>query len=389
MVKRILCLLVCIACLIPIGAAGAETLGFGFVNAKDVALRKAPGERRIHRLPKDTCVWITDSKTDGKGTLWYKVNAGVRENYTSYDFTGWIMAEFVDAGDEVWHDVTSVSAHGFGMTALRTDGTVVTAGRPWWINGVTTSIRGWADGYTSVVQAGVLNHAMGQFVITSDGTFASYSEWLQNSFAGIPLRLFCGRRPYPAITREQKLVLTEELPLQWLSPQEEPTPEQLARVEQMTCNNSIMLLRTTDGDIMAARFDQDSAESALPDWTAWTELVGISTDTSLNAEDRFDCNVYVGVRRDGSIVAEPQWLEEALSGWTDMAQVELFSTYALGLRKDGTAVSVGLRGHYAPDVSAWRDVKAIDVASTYCVGIKQDGTLIFSGDYIFMGEGHS
>lgn len=386
MMKRILCLLMCMMCLLPVHAAGAETLGFGFVNAKDVALRKAPGERRIHRLPKDACVWITDSQTDGEGTLWYKVNVGVRENYTSYDFTGWIMAEFVDAGDEVWHDVASVSACRLGMIALRTDGTVESAGRCCVINDKWTDLRGWADGYTPVVQAGVLPR-LAQFVITEGGTLVCSDHG--TLFAGISLRMYHGEYPALAISREGELVMDESCELEWLLPQEEPGPEALARVEQITGSGAVLLMRTSDGSVIAARFRDDYEGDSLPDWSTWTELTGISASSCVDTENRYVCNVYVGVRRDGSLLAEPRWLAEALAGWTDMAQVEVDEHYALGLRKDGTVVSMGLNGHSAPDVSSWQDVTAIAVADDYCVGIRQDGTLIFAGNHIFMREGHS
>ena len=386
MMKRILCLLMCMICLLPIHAAGAETLGFGFVNAKDVALRKAPGERRIHRLPKDACVWITDSQTDGKGTLWYKINVGVHENHTNYDFTGWIMAEFVDAGDDVWHDVASVSAGRLGMIALRTDGTVESAGCPCVINNKWTSLRGWADSYAPVRQAGVLQW-LAQFVITEDGTYVSSDSG--NRLKDTPLRMYYGEFPYPAISREGELFYMDDVQaLEWLFPQEEPGPEALAQVEQIACSDTVMLMRTADGGVMAARFQNDYKDDSLPDWSAWTELTGISASKCIDAQRRVN-NAYVGVRKDGSLLAEPRWLAEALSDWTDMAQVEVEYRYALGLRKDGTAVSVSLDGHAAPDVSSWRDVTAIAVADDYCVGIRRDGTLIFAGDHIFMREGNS
>ena len=54
----------------------AETYGFGIVNDTDVALRENPGGKKLTRLPKDTCVWIRDTRTDGDGSVWYEVSAG-------------------------------------------------------------------------------------------------------------------------------------------------------------------------------------------------------------------------------------------------------------------------------------------------------------------------
>ncbi len=72
--------------------AGAEVLGFGFVNDRDVAIRREPGGKTVGRLPEDTCVWILDSREDKKGALWYRINAGVNRDHANLDYTGWMMA---------------------------------------------------------------------------------------------------------------------------------------------------------------------------------------------------------------------------------------------------------------------------------------------------------
>ena len=105
------------------------SVGFGFVNAKDVALRREAGGKIIARLPKDACVWVKDSKTDAKGVRWLRLNAALNEG-ANVDYTGWMKAEFVDTADEVWHDVVDVSCGSWGMIALKKDGTAETAGRP-------------------------------------------------------------------------------------------------------------------------------------------------------------------------------------------------------------------------------------------------------------------
>lgn len=386
MMKKMLCLLIAVCLLIPC-AASAQTLGFGFVNAEDVALRKAPGEEWIHRLPKDTSVWITDSQTDSKGTLWYKVNVGVRENYTSYDRTGWIMAKFVDADDSVWHDVVSVYANRLGMTILRADGSTESAGRICVINDKWSPVRGWASGYTHLRQAGVLN-SLTHFVITEDGTLITSDGLTDDHFVGIPLRLFCETLPYPALTDDSDLIISSGLALYWLFPQTDPEPAALERVVQIVSSYYLVLMRTSDGGVMAASTNEDDASFAQTDWSEWTELTDISTANSVDQNDIIICTVCVGVRQDGTLLAEPQWLKTALSGWTDMAQVEVCEKYVLGLRRDGTVVSLGMNSNEAPDVSSWTDIVSIAAADDYCVGVKRDGTLVFEGDHIFMREGH-
>ena len=97
-------LIIVLMCL-GFAAACAEPMGFGFVNAKDVALRRGIGGKKVlARLPKNTCVWIHGSETDQKGTEWFHVNAGMKIKGGSYDYTGWMKAEFIDAGEKVWNN---------------------------------------------------------------------------------------------------------------------------------------------------------------------------------------------------------------------------------------------------------------------------------------------
>lgn len=64
-VTAMLCMIL-VAGTAPAEDAGTP-IGFGFVNADAVALRKEPGGERITRLPQDTLVWVKDSETDSRG----------------------------------------------------------------------------------------------------------------------------------------------------------------------------------------------------------------------------------------------------------------------------------------------------------------------------------
>jgi hypothetical protein len=83
-IKKLLCVLVLLSILIcaaPPACAETEEVpvGFGFVNAKDVALRREACGKIIARLPKDACVWVKDAKTDAKGVRWLNLNAGLNQ----------------------------------------------------------------------------------------------------------------------------------------------------------------------------------------------------------------------------------------------------------------------------------------------------------------------
>ena len=90
-------------------------------------------------------------------------------------------------------------------------------------------------------------------------------------------------------------------------------------------------------------------------------------------------NIFKNLRKKGKLTEED--VKSALK------EVKLAQTYILGLKTDGTALTAGLRGGVAPDVSHWTDVIGIETDDTYCVGIRQDGTLVFAGEHVFMGDG--
>ena len=82
--KRItICLLLVLILSLTLCAGAAETLGWGFVNAPDVALRREAGGRVIARLPEDTCVWIVSSTTDSSGVLWHEIRAGLHVDHAN------------------------------------------------------------------------------------------------------------------------------------------------------------------------------------------------------------------------------------------------------------------------------------------------------------------
>ena len=324
-------LLLCAALLmlLYLFSASAETLGFGYVNATDVALRRGVGGAILTRLPKDTCVWISDSKTDAQGALWYKINAGLHVNHANYDYSGWMKADFIDAGDAIWHDVTALAADNSGLIVLRSDGSTETAGRPIIAPDASGLIspRGWAAHYGKVIRVGLPPWGNEYFIVTENNEFIS----------------------------------------------------------------SVNRLRVAEGMAKA-----DSCETAeipegqkLPAWSGDADLMDFHIIGIWNDAKKANLTVSVGLRSDGTMIAEPASLNASLADWKDIAVIRLSDSFVVGLKKDGTALLSAFSGSNPPDVSRWQDVIAIACGSDYCVGLKKDGTLLFAGDHIFMGEGHT
>lgn len=373
-VKVLLILLVFI--LLIASSSLAEPLGFGFVNARDVALRGVMGGIIIDRLPKGTCVWIRDVRMDREGKKWYEINAkaGVNEDGTEKEHTGWMRAEFIDAGNTVWHDVESVAASDEGMLALRTDGTVEQAGRSG-----DKDLRGWAKVLGDIQQVGVCMGGQACYAVGRDGT--CYHSTDDGESHTERIYTAGGKQRVWEITTDYRL-RTGESTLDWIYPQD-IGPEQLSHVAAVADNASRLLLLTDDGKVFAAGWQQDGEEEPEPDWEKWTNVVSLEAGSCRFAEDGEIRSACAAVRKDGTVLAAPAELDGLIGSWTDMAKIVIGENWVLGLKRDGTVLSAGLAGTNPPDVSGWSDIMDLGTGRGYCVGVKSSGSLVFAGDYVF------
>ena len=382
--KRLMLGLIIFLVWLVVAAACAEPIGFGFVNAKDVALRRGIGGKKVlARLPKDTCVWIHGSETDQKGTEWFHINAGLKIKGGSYNYTGWMKAEFIDAGEKVWNHIVSVSSNNWGMIALRSDGTAETAARPMMVAPVVnqwSTGRGWTDRFKSrIVQVEALYN--GFAVLTEEGD--CYENY-QTSPIGRNIRLIGEDSSNYALSKENVFLYSSDL--KWVVPSKEPGTEKLRDVRKLMNESGGIFMLTDQGDTLVALEYEPGLP--MPDWKDWTALRTLSVMPYSPGEGfAYETWMGAGIREDGSILSWPDFVTTAVSGWEDMKDIKLAQTYILGLKNDGTAMTAGLKGGSAPDVSHWTDVIGIETDDTYCVGICQDGTLVFAGEHVFMGDG--
>lgn len=390
MKKKGLAIILC--CLIVWAAAfsavSAETLGFGYVNAKDVAIRRGIGGKTIGRLPRDTCVWIKDAKTDGSGVLWYEVNAGVNQNYTNLDYTGWMKAEFIDAGETLWHDVESVAAAGNSIIVLRKDGTAQSAGGSIISSatGKRVSLRRWADGLHDLHQVGVCDMGLVNYAVGKDGTWHATAAPLENDHKNI--RLAGGKYWLFSLTTDNRL-LTGNCEYNWVWPQQ-VSAEQLSHVTAIRNSFCRVLFLTDEGNLLVGCHThmEDPHGTSEPDWENWTDLISMEAAAANFTEPNAQYySVYAGIRKDGSVLAAPDELKELIGDWQGMKKIVVAGTWVIGLKQDGTVLAAGNAG--LPDVAGWTGITDIDAGNDYCVGLRSDGTLVFAGEHIFMGEGHN
>lgn len=367
--------------------SAAETLGFGFVNNTDVALRRGMNGKAVTRLPKDTCVWIRDTGKDSKGVLWYEITAGIHTaDSTNVDYSGWMKAEFVDAGDRVWHDAVSVKASHSGMIVLCKDGRVVSAGRqmPPADGSDRTNMRIWNDSLRDIVQVAVCEGGLIYSALDSTGAYHDFS-YSPGGIGKNRLRLIGGKMWVYGITEDYRLVTGDhEADLRWVWPHQ-PGAEELSHAVSIEANPCRILLLMDDGRVFAS---EDESRDTEPDWADWTDIVSLEASSAVFSAGGEYHTAYAAVRRNGTVLAAPEELARATKDWTEMRKIVIGGRWVLGLKRDGTVLSAGFAGETPPDVSGWKEITDIGTGYDYCVGIQSDGRVVFAGDYTFMREGH-
>ena len=372
--KCLIFLIVCMLALFVLSAAlsacSAETLGFGIVNNTDVALRKTPGGQKLIRLPKDTCVWIKDAQTVNN-TLWYEVNLGYSDEGTYRGRSGWMKAEYIDAGDALWHDVDSVKAGHYGMMALRKNGTVECV-----CDMDNQRLRSWAAGLRDIRQVSLTWLGWGFYALDGSGSFSDADGNIRKN-----IRLAC-EDGYPClITKDNRLETGGITGLSWVWPQE-VGGEQLSRITAMTNTEYRLLLLTDDGRVYAASLTEEVL-CPEPAWETWTDVTGVDAGISIFPGSRMYQYTFAAVRKNGTVLAAPDQLSDMLSSWQNMKKICIGYQWILGLKHDGTVVMLAPDGKKTPDVSGWTGITDIGNGGDYIVGVREDGTLVFAGEHVY------
>ena len=368
--------------------AAAEPIGFGLVNAGDVAIRRDAGGEKITRLQKGSSLWITDMKTDRKGDLWYRVKAQTESKNGIVNHTGWVKAEFVNAGDALWKDIRAVKAASYGMIALKTDGTVLCAGE-----NIAAGSQDLYAALRDIRQIGTC--AVGWEFFAVDGSGRLYRGGAESKTKN-RIRL-AGNSDLISIADNNMLQFNYEgdARIDWVYPQN-GGDALLPQVTAMTDSYGKYLFLTEDGKVYCANEHDYPTEDYYPepDWETWMDVV------SLNASI-IPCGTYelgghtlrkyvpafAAVRKDGTVLAAPAELAELTRGWNDMRKVAIGTDWILGVTRNGEVLAAGIEGAAPPDVSGWTDITDIANGRTYCVGIREDGTLLFAGEFSFDDSG--
>lgn len=364
-------------------------IGFGYVNSTAVALRKEMNGDVITRLPQDSCVWVRDEKKDEQGVSWYRVNAGTSAvGEGAQNYFGWMKAEFIDAGEKVWHDIGALSCGGKGMIALRTDGSVLLAGHAMADPAGTGSVspKSWNERMTNARQV-VVGDVADYYAVMMDGgiVMTGMEERLYPDGKKVWL-LSEGQGEVFAITEEYELIDIHHpyLGINRLTPVYPgnlPDARILAHTVRMVTTDSLLFLITDRGELYVEQLQE--VAGSMPDWSAWTDITGFCSTNYWDGKNADSLTpVYAAVREDGSVLAWPELLQNRISGWTELEDIRICGTYVVGLKKNGTVVSTELRDYPEPGVFGWNDITVVSPGNDYCVGLKSDGTLVFAGDHL-------
>ena len=118
----------------------------------------------------------------------------------------------------------------------------------------------------------------------------------------------------------------------------------------------------TDGTVVATGWN----EYGQCNVDSWTNIVAIEAGFQHT----------VGLKPDGTVVAigDNEYGQCEVSDWTDIVAIAAGTRLTLGLKKDGTVVTT-----WDKDVSWWKDIVAIAAGHVHGVGLKADGTMVAIG----------
>ena len=89
----------------------------------------------------------------------------------------------------------------------------------------------------------------------------------------------------------------------------------------------------------------------------------------------------VGLRNDGTVVTvgSNEHRQCDVSEWTDIIAISAGGRHTVGLQADGTLVAVGSNDEGQCNISEWTDIVAISTGFGITVGLKSDGTVLVAG----------
>ena len=266
----------------------------------------------------------------GEQIVWPKAEtmiAGGYKHLVSLRDDGTVLA----AGDngagqcnvQDWESVAAVYAHDSITAGLRTDGTVVVAGR----EALSESVSSWEE--VTMLALGI-NHILG---LTQDGRVLS------------------------AGTNQEGCCETGD----W------------ENIVSIWADDYLSVGIREDGSVALAGMaadteeEQKAAEEELASWTGIRQIVVYN-------------NIFYGLKQDGTVVCagrEDESLRQQISGWSGIRSLSVGDGFVAGLREDGTvaAVQYSINDQRA-EVTQWKDVAALTGTMYNLAALLENGRIL-------------
>lgn len=226
---------------------------------------------------------------------------------------------------ESWTDIIAVSTSAFHTVGLKSDGTVVVVGR--------NSYGEYnAEAWTDIVAVAASNSDI--VGLKSDGTVvvAGYNQSKIGSWTNI-VAISAGGNNIVGLEADGSVVtMSGSLKEEWTD------------ITAISVNNYMLGLKA-NGTVMVAKWG--SYWSLEPE--SWTDIVAVSVGGDHS----------VGLKSDGTVEAVGYGAGKELEEWTNIMAVSAGTHYTLGLKPDGTVVADS-KGKNRPDVSGWSGIKVPD-----------------------------
>lgn len=124
---------------------------------------------------------------------------------------------------------------------------------------------------------------------------------------------------------------------------------------------------STGSVIPGGRFDLKKCN-----FSNWNNLIAISmTETEILVGLKADGTV-LSMRKDGRSIG-------SASNWNHIVDIAAGYNHLVGLRANGTVIAIGDNHDGQCKVSEWRDIVAISAGFNHTVGLKKDGTVVATG----------
>lgn len=133
-------------------------------------------------------------------------------------------------------------------------------------------------------------------------------------------------------------------------------------------NDSAYALLTEDGRV---ELYGSGWGTGNPQWTDIKAIAVARTSASV-----------IGIKEDGTAVSLGRNYNGLLdvNDWTDVIAVASGSGFSIGLRKDGTALFAGSFLSGSSDTSSWQNIVSVDAGDASCFGVTQNGFVYATGD---------